>query len=108
MTSLFKSTITGSIGATTSTVFVASTATSTTLVGLSLANITGSLISASVMLTKGVQTVYLVKSAPVPTGASLVMFGTEEKLIIEPGDAIRVVSSTSTSIDAVLSYIEIV
>jgi hypothetical protein len=51
--------------------------------------------------------VYLVKAAPVPVGGSLVVVGGDQKVVLEPGDAIKVTSDTASSADVVLSHLDI-
>ena len=51
--------------------------------------------------------VYLVKSAPIPAGSSLVVVGGDQKLVLEPGDAVKVTSSQASSADVVLSHLDI-
>lgn len=76
--------------------------------GLSLANVTTSPVTVSVVITTVLDVdIYLVKDAPVPVGGSLIMIGSDQKVILVTGDRIRVKSSAAASIDAVISYMEI-
>ena len=51
--------------------------------------------------------VYLVKDAPIPVGGSLVVIGGDQKVVLEPGDRIKVTSNTASSADVVLSHLDI-
>ena len=52
------------------------------------------------------ETVHLVKSAPVPSGSSLeIMAG--NKLVLETGDKIQALASTTWVADLLISYMEI-
>jgi hypothetical protein len=51
--------------------------------------------------------VYLVKAAPIPVGGALVVIGGDQKVVMEPGDAIKVTSDTAASADVVLSHLDI-
>ena len=107
MASSFKNAVASAVGTVSTDVYSAPALTSTTVIGLSLANITVSNITASVTLTKGGTTVYIVKSAPIPIGGALVLFGGDQKLVLEAGNKFSVTSSLATSVDVVVSVLEI-
>ena len=50
---------------------------------------------------------YIVKNAPIPVGGSLVVVGGDQKLVLEPGDTVKVTSSQASSADVVLSHLDI-
>lgn len=79
----------------------------TIVVGCSLANITANSVTASVsVFSSGGDQYYLVKDAPIPSGGSLeVMSG--NKLVLNQNEAIKVQSSTASSVDVLLSIMEI-
>ena len=81
--------------------------TQTTLIGMTIANITSGVISLGVKLVSGGADTWIVKDAPVPTGGSLVVLGGDQKVVLEETDAIKIRSNTADSIHAVLSYLEI-
>jgi hypothetical protein len=84
---------------------VASGATHT-IIGLSLANVNTSTVTASVKINKsGGASAFLVKDALVPVGGALVVIGGDQKLVIEAGDSVTAYASASSSIDAVVSYL---
>jgi hypothetical protein len=106
MASSFKSYITSSVGTANTTIFT-STA-STTVIGLSLANITSSAITASAFVSKnGGGTAYIVKNAPIPYGGSMIVVGAEQKVVLEVGDTMNVSANTASSVDAIISTLEI-
>ena len=53
------------------------------------------------------ESVFLVKAAPIPVGGALVVVGGDQKVVMEPGDAIKVTSDTAASADVVLSHLDI-
>ena len=58
--------------------------------------------------TSGAQdSVYIIKDAPIPVGSSLIVVGGEQKVVMEPGDTLKVTSNTASSADVVLSILEI-
>ena len=85
----------------------ASPATETTVIGLTIANTTASAIDVDATLNDGTNDFYIVKEAPVPVGSSLVVIGGDQKVVLMPGDSIKVKSSAATSADAVMSILEI-
>ena len=81
--------------------------TQTTLIGMTIANITSGVINVGVKLVSGGADTWIVKDAPVPTGGSLVVLGGDQKVVLEATDAIKIRSNTANSMNAVLSYLEI-
>lgn len=81
-------------------------ATTTVILGLSLTNTTGSVITVSATLNDGVNDYYLIKDAPVQPGGALIVIGAEQKVALITGDSIKVSSNTASSIDSVLSILE--
>jgi hypothetical protein len=108
MANTFKNSITGSIGVTNTTVYTTPAATSTTVIGMSVANVNlTSNISVSATLTSGSSTIYLVKNATVPVGGSIVLIGGEQKLVLTTGNYLSIQSSVASSADVIVSVLEI-
>jgi hypothetical protein len=113
MANAFLSETDTGIGTSPATVFTCPSSTQTTIIGLSVANIESSQITVDVQLdasgrTSGAEdSVYLVKAAPIPVGGALVVIGGDQKVVMEPGDAIKVTSDTAASADVVLSHLDI-
>ena len=81
--------------------------TETTIIGLTIANTSVSAIEVDATLNDGTNDFYIVKAAPVPVGASLVVIGGDQKVVLMPGDSVKVRSDTATSADAIMSILEI-
>ncbi len=81
--------------------------TETTVIGLTIANTTASQILVDATLNNGTNDFYIVKEAPVPVGSSLIVVGGEQKVVLMPGDSVKVKSSAATSADAIMSILEI-
>lgn len=81
--------------------------TTATVIGLTLANITASDITVDVEHYSGTTSTRIVKDAPIPTGGTLILGGGDQKIVLETGHSIRVTSSAASSIDAVMSLLEI-
>jgi hypothetical protein len=107
MASAFKNSIAAEVGTSLVDIYTAPAATSTTVIGLSLANVTVSPITVSAKVTKGATSVFLIKDAPIPSGASLVLFGGDQKLVLETGNKISVITNTAASTDVVVSVLEL-
>jgi hypothetical protein len=113
MANSFKSRTDTAVGTSPATIYTCPASTETTIIGLTVANINTSQIEIDVQLdastrTSGAQdSVYLIKDAPIPVGSSLVAVGGEQKVVLEPGDTIKVTSNTASSADVAMSILEI-
>lgn len=105
----FKSKISASIGlsgAPTTVTDTVAASTSHTIIGLSLANIGATNVTASVKLNKsGGSSAFLIKDAIVPLGGALVVVGGDQKLVLEAGDSVTAYASAASSVDVTLSYL---
>ena len=80
----------------------------TTAIGLALANVSASQVNVSVTLnTQAGDTIHIIKDAPIPSGGALIPIGGDQKVVMEHNDQITVVSDTASSVDAILSILEI-
>ena len=86
---------------------VVAASTQTTLIGMTVANITSGVIAVTVTLNDGTNTTNIVKTAPIPTGGSLVVLGGDQKVVLMTGDKITVTSNTASSADVLMSFLEI-
>lgn len=107
MTTTFTRSFQRNIGASLTTVYTGVAATQSVCVGLTVANTTGATVLVDVALTNTATDYYIVKSAPVLTGGTLVVVGQDSKLVILNGDTLRVKSDTATSVDAIASVLEV-
>lgn len=113
MANSFLSETKAAIGTSAETVITCPASTETTVIGLSVANRVSSQILVSVEMdassrTSGAEdSIFLVRNAPVPVGATLVVVGGDQKVVMEPGDTIKVTSDTASSADVMLSHLDI-
>jgi len=109
MANVFKNSVTGSIGTSGVIVYQAPAATTTTVIGLNIANAASNNISVSAMVrdNTGNKTAYLVKDAIVVAGSTTVLFGGEQKLVLKSGDFLSVTSSLANSADVIVSVLEL-
>jgi hypothetical protein len=115
MPNVFKSTGSQSIGTTTTTVYTAPAATTTTIIGVGVANrlTDGSVVEIDVIISKGgggtgsgTET-YVIRGAPVVSGSTIVPVGGDQKLVLETGNLLRVRSNVASSVDVIVSVLEI-
>lgn len=89
-------------------VYTCPASTETTIIGMTVANLTASQITVDVKLENNDgDNVFMVKDAPVPTGSALVVVGGDQKVVMEASDVIKVQSDTANSADTILSILEI-
>lgn len=75
----------------------------TTVIGLSLANIKANDVSVSIKLNN----VYIAKNATVPVGTSMIAAGNEQKIVLKAGDVLKISASEASAIDAFASTLEL-
>lgn len=82
--------------------------TQTTAIGLSIANVSNSHITVSAFLNEtGNANTFIIRNAPVPVGSTLVIVGGDQKVVLKTGDSIYLQSSIASSVDAVMSILEV-
>jgi hypothetical protein len=78
------------------------------VIGVTVTNTSGSAITANVYLQDStVANTYIVANAPISSGASLVPIGGDQKIVMITGDKLFVQSSAASSVDAIMSIMEI-
>lgn len=107
MPNTFKSSANKNVGTSAATVYTCPSATQTTLIGLSVANTSASPITTDAFITRSAVDYYLIKTATVPVGGSLVIVGGDQKVVLQVGDVLKVVTSTASSADVFASLLEI-
>ena len=56
-----------------------------TIIGINLANVTGSAVNASVYIANGGNNFYIIKDAPIPSGSSLQVLDGGAKFVVQSG-----------------------
>lgn len=109
MANTFRNSTLKAAGTTAQNVYAAAAGVQATVIGMTIANITQSPISANVFISGGAITgnVYLVQNATIAPGGALVPVGGDQKLVLEAGDYIQVNTSVASSGDVILSVLEI-
>jgi hypothetical protein len=107
MANVFKLKTKANVGVTTSVVYTVPAATTTTVIGITLANTSGSSINVGVGVSRvSADSVRLLKDAPIPQGSTL-EFMQGNKIVLEATDIITVVSDTASSLDASITILEL-
>lgn len=109
MATLFKNKVVNNIGVVPVDVYETNASTRATVIGLSLTNLTSSVVYIDVLLQDDTSvTGYYLKETMLPAGSSLRVVATGEKLIVAPSNKLQVRSSLNDSVDVVMSFVEIV
>ena len=107
MANTFKLKTKANVGVTTTAVYVVPSATTTVVIGVTLANTTGSNINVGVGINRGSSDdVKLMKSVPIPQGSSFEFMG-GNKIVLETTDTIVAESDVNNSLDVALTIMEI-
>ena len=108
MANTFKNAVSSAIGTSQTSVYTVPSATTSTVIGLTVSNITSSNITVDVVVTdtSASASVYIIKGATVPVGGAVVPIGGDQKVVLEATDILKVTSSASSSADALVSVLE--
>jgi hypothetical protein len=108
MASTFRSVLKTGIGTSGATPVLTTGATAkTTVIGLSLTNLTAGNILASIRIDDGTVSAFYIKNVVVPANQSLRVINGGEKLILASSTNLYITSNTATSLDLVMSFVEI-
>lgn len=106
MANNFKLKTKASVGVTTVGIYTVPGATTTTILGITLANVSGSGINVTVGIARTVaDDVSIIRNVPIPQGSSL-EFMAGNKVVLEPQDEVNVKSDVASSLDVSLSILE--
>ena len=107
MANTFKLKTKANVGVTTSNVYTVPSATTTVVIGVTLANTTGSSINVGVGVTRAsTDDVKLMKNVPIPQGSSF-EFMAGNKVVLETTHTLTAESDVNNSLDVALTKMEI-
>ena len=107
MANTFKLKTKANVGVTTSNVYAVPSATTTVVIGVTLANTSGSNINVGVGITRAsTDDVNLMKNVPIPQGSSF-EFMSGNKVVLEATDTFTAESDINNSLDVALTIMEI-
>ena len=106
MANNFKLKTKANIGVTTVGIYTVPAATTSTIIGITLANTSGGGINVGIGITRATaDNINVLKSVPIPQGSSLeVMQG--NKVVLEATDTLTVTSDVNNSLDVAVSLLE--
>ena len=106
MANTFKLKTKASVGITTENIYVVPTSTTTVVIGITIANITGAGCLVGVGITRPTaDDVSVLKNVPIPQGTSL-EFMAGNKVVLESADTLTVSSDTNGGVDVALTIME--
>jgi hypothetical protein len=110
MASYFKNILYSELGTTEEVLLTTASNARTTVIGLSLTNLTANIVLVSIKLndTVALTEAYYMKDIIIPPNTSLRAVNGGEKLILGPSTGIKIQANFDASIDVVMSYVEIV
>ena len=107
MANTFKLKTKANVGVTTSNVYAVPSATTTVVIGVTLANTSSSSINVGVGITRAsTDDVKLMKNVPIPQGSSFEFMG-GNKVVLEATDTFTAESDVNNSLDVALTIMEI-
>ena len=107
MANTFKLKTKANVGVTTTSVYVVPSATTTVVIGVTLANTSGSSINVGIGINRGSSDdVKLMKNVPIPQGSSFEFMG-GNKIVLESTDTFVAESDVNNSLDVALTIMEI-
>ena len=107
MANTFKNSFQQNIGISPITVYTAGSGVQATVIGMTVSNVTASDVKADILVNSSGTDYFLVKGATIEPGSALVPIGGDQKLVLEASDYLKVQSDTSSSLDVILSVLEI-
>ena len=109
MANTFKNYTLKAVGTSATNVYAVGAGVQATVIGMSIANMITTPISASVSLSGGTISgnVFLIKDATVAPGGALIPIGGDQKFVLEAGDYLQVNTSVASSGDVIISALEI-
>lgn len=108
MASFFRNSVIKEIGTVPVRVAQTTPASRITIIGLSLANLTENLVTVDVLLKDDTSvTGYYIKDVMLPPQSSLKVVNGGEKLILAPSNELYISCNQSNSVDAIVSFVEI-
>jgi hypothetical protein len=108
MANTFKNAVSSAVGTSQTSVYTVPSGTTSTVIGLTIANRHSADIAVDIQITdtSAAVTAFLVKGATIPVGGGLVPVGGDQKIVLEASDIILVTSDTASSADVIVSILE--
>ena len=109
MTTAFKNVLNSGLGITPTTVLATNASAKTTVIGLSLTNTTSNVLLASIQLQDTIASTaaYYIQNIVIPPNTSARVINGGERLVLGPSTNVIITTNQSSSLDLVMSYVEI-
>jgi hypothetical protein len=109
MATVFKNVLSTGLGTSPTTVLTTNGSATTTVIGLSLTNTTSNIVQVNIQLqdTVASTTAYFIYGLTIPPNSSARVVSGGEKLNLGPLTNVIITSNTTTSLDLVMSWVEI-
>lgn len=109
MATLFKNKVVKQVGTIPVDIYETDASTRSTVIGLSLTNLTSSFVYVDVLIQDDTSvTGYYLKDTVLPANTALRVVNQGEKLILAANNKLQVRASVNDSVDVVMSFVEIV
>jgi hypothetical protein len=109
MASFFRNKVLKDVGVTPVTALTTAANTRMTIIGMSFANLTESIVLLDVKLTDATPTTgYYAKQVLIPPNSSLRLVNGGEKLILAESNSLIVNANVAAGLDVIISYVELV
>ena len=80
--------------------------TNDAIIGVRCTNTSGSSVDITVYVRSSSTNYNIIKSAPIPTGASLELIDGGSKIVLQSGDSVEAYASAASSVDIILSVVD--
>lgn len=107
LTTTFKSNLALNIETTGNTVYKCPASNTATIIGFSLANKTGNVVTANVWIHRGTVDYYAAANVSIFGGSAFTPYGEPQKLVLQGNDSINASVSVATAVDAICSVLEV-
>ena len=109
MSTIFKNKLANNLGTAPTTVLTTGASVTTTVLGLSFTNVTNAIVLVSLQLqdTVAATQAYFIQNVIVPPNTSVRLINGGERLVLGASTNVIVSGNTASSLDMVLSYVEI-
>lgn len=109
MATNFKNIIGKDIGTERVAVYTVPPATSTTVIGMNIANLTEGMAKVTIEVGDEASNIgVLIRNMPIPPNSALKPIGKGEKIVLDANNVLYVTSDSTASVDVILSIVEIV
>ena len=109
MASFFRNKVLKDVGTTPVTALTTAANTRMTIIGMSFANLTESIVLLDVTLTDATPTTgYYAKQVLIPPNSSLRLVNGGEKLILAESNSLTINANVTAGLDVIISYVELV